>query len=242
MNFNLVETLRSGLDDLRRFPVMLVPLLAASIILFLMMTLLAGAGLITSDSGLELSATAYGVIFGAALLFGLTIEFIAFGILVCLAYDVVVSRVGDLTDGFVRFRGRFKTLLAIAIPFALAGAAIAVLVVMLTGIIGSLIYVAAVVPVMLLLLLALFSFVAAIYDDSGPMEAIAAAWSLLSSNLAAMLIFALAMFLIFMLLGMISSLLALTPVLGNIISSLLIAAYYALVVDTGMRVYRELAA
>lgn len=241
MPFSVFDILRSSLNDLRRFPLMLVPLLAASIVLFFVLTLLAGAGVITGGS-LQLGGTSYTLLFIVSVLLTVAVEFVAFGVLVCLAYDVVISGVSDLAGGFSRFRERLLPLLVIALAITVSGVVLAQLVILLASALGGLAIVAAVVPVMLLVLLALFATIASVYDESGPAEAFRSAWSLLFSNLAVMLLFAMIMFVLFMLLGLVSSVLSLTPLVGNIISSLLLAAYYSLVVDAGMRFYRQLSA
>lgn len=240
LNFSLTEILKGSLYDLRRYPIMLVPLLVASIMLFFLLSLLAGAGIIAADSQFDLADPTDILLVAATALLTLAVEFFAFGILVCLAYDAVINEVGDLASGMARFKERFRTLLGIALVYVPIFIAAGALIAIIASLIGSFTIIIAAVPVMLLVLLTLFSPVAAIYDGTGTIDAVRSAWSLVFSNLSSMLIFALIMFLIFMLLGFFSSLLSLTPIIGNILSSLILAAFYSFAVDAGMRIYRQL--
>lgn len=245
MRFSLLEILKGSFNDLRRFPVMLIPLLAASIVLFFLLSLLAGTGVITSETQFDFGDPTKIVFLVVTIIVTLTVEFLAFGILVCLAYDAVINRIGDLANSLNRFKEHFRPLLIILLIYAIGTAAFIAVVYTLTMTLAPNAAAAAFPPLMLVLALflmpmALFALVAAVYDGSGALDSIRSAFALIVSNLASVILFTLTMFLIFLVLGFFSSMLALMPIVGNIISSLILAAYWSIAMDAALRVYREL--
>ena len=232
---NIVKLLQESLGNVKSHPVVLVPILAATVLIALFSLILVGTlvpqfGPMSSEVVIspEEAVGAAGAAIGrmiAVMVFGSIVGLLAHGMTVLMADDAIQGREVHLKTAWQQVRVR---LVPLVITSVVVGALVSVGMVLL------------VLPGIVIAFFLMFSFVALMVRELAPFSALGNSFRTVKSNFASTFVFFLVMIALGVLVGVVNFVIGLIPILGAIIAVVVSSAYASFLSVFVVSVYRGL--
>ena len=232
---NIVGLLQDSLGKVRSNPIILLPILGATVLIALLSLILVGSlvphvGLMNSplafspDEAIGVAGIALGRLI-ALMIVGSIAGLIAHGMTVPMADDALEGRDVHLSTSWQRVKERIVPLLIVSV---------------VVGLLVSLGTVLLVLPGVIVAFFLMFGIVALMLDKLTPLNAIGRSFATVKSNLAAVFVFFLVMIALGVLIGLVNFVLGLIPVVGAILTMVVSSIYASFLSVFVVAVYRGL--
>lgn len=232
---NIVGLLQDSFGKVKSYPVILVPILAATVLIALFSLILVGTlvpqfgpmnseTVITAEEAVGAAGAAFGRVI-AVMVFGSIIGLLGHGMTVLMANDAIQGREVRLKTAWQQVRGRIVPLV---ITSVILGALVSVGMVLL------------VLPGIVIAFFLMFSIVALMVRELAPLTALGNSFRTVKSNFASTFIFFLVMIALGVLVGVINFVIGLIPVLGALLGVVISSAYATFLSVFVVSVYRGL--
>jgi hypothetical protein len=232
---NIVGLLQESFAKLKSNPMILVPILAATVLIGILSLILVGTMVpkigpvnsqvvISADEAVGVAGMALGRVI-AILIFGSIVGLIAHGMTVMMADDAIHGRTVQLSTAWNRTRDRLVPLVITAV---------------VVGVVTSLGLVLLVLPGVVIAFFLMFSFAALMVHELPPMSALSRSFRVVKGNFAATFVFFLIMIALGVLMGLVNLVLGMIPVLGALVSLIVASAYASFLSIFVVAVYRGL--
>ena len=223
---DIIGHFRASWDTLRRYPVLVVPQIAAQAAVFGLTLLLVGA----AATAFMVGGVAGGVVGLAVggLLFALVVgvvSLVASAVVIVMAKDALVARDPALGDALGAVMGRLGDVV-IASALAMVAVGIGTLLLVLPGLVAVFFLV--------------FTLPAVLLDGAGAIDAIKRSIAVVKDNLGAAAGLVVGWIVVAVIVGIASKILALVPVIGWLASGALFGAAVAYMSVVAVRVYQTL--
>ena len=233
--FNVTDLFKASFEDCKNNPVLLVPLLIAMGILLVLGLILGGGALLGMGAmgmGGDVSPGIVGGLMGLAMvmmLLAVIVDFLAFGMTVGMAQEVVES-------GTTRFQTGMETLKTHGGALVLAA--------VLVGIILSVGFMLLFLPGLVAMFFLMFTFPAIVVDGVGGAEALGRSFGVVKERIGDALMVFLGLIAVLAVVFVVNLILGIIPLLGQLLSLALgvaAGAYLAVVLTRSYRALRQTA-
>lgn len=232
---NIVGLLQDSFGKVRSNPIILVPILGATVLIALLSLILVGSlvphvgpmnsrMVVSPDEAIGFAGMAIGRLI-VLMIVGSIAGLIAHGMTVLMADDAIEGRDVHLSTSWQRVRERIVPLLIASV---------------VVGILVSLGMVLLVLPGVIVAFFLMFSIVALMLNELAPLNAIGKSFTTVKSHLAATFVFFLVMIALGVLIGIVNFVLGLIPILGAILTVVVSSAYASFLSVFVVAVYRGL--
>ncbi|NTU42976.1 MAG: hypothetical protein HGA78_07975 [Nitrospirales bacterium] len=226
--------LKEGVDIIKRNPVLIVPAIALNVIIAILALILLGGGVVGMGMmGLGMRSpgsvpAAFGAFAGIAILMGIVswiVSLFVHGMTVGMAQEAVERGFTNIGDGMRVGRECFVNLL---------GGSVLVGLVVMIGLILL------IIPGLVAVFLLMFTFVAIVVEDVGPVEGMKRSYELTRTHVGDLIIFFVVLMVVGLLVALVSSVFSFIPILGQAIRALISGVFSSYVAVVMVLVYREI--
>ncbi|MFA7567225.1 MAG: hypothetical protein WCY01_09390 [Alkalispirochaeta sp.] len=235
---NIVGLLQESFQRVKSNPLILIPVLAATVLIALVSLILVGTmvpriggigeigpdTVVTAGEAVGYAGMAVGRMI-ALMVISSIVGLLAHGMTVLMADDALNDRPVGLSSAWQRVRPRIWALVATSV---------------VVGILVSLGFMLLVLPGVVLAFLLMFTFVALMLQETGPFGAMGSSFRTVTAHFGTVFVFFLVIIALGLLVGVVNFVVALIPVLGAILTILVTSAYLSFLSVFVVAVFRGL--